>query len=70
MQGKYVSGGGGVGSMGTSGSRNSQLASRSVLNDFTDDGFSISAGILLQSGATQRLEAYLRRRVQDHCWWN
>ncbi len=32
------------GYMGTSGNRDSQLASRSALKDFTDDALSISAG--------------------------
>ncbi len=33
-----------VGYMSTSGNRDSQLASRSALKDFTDDALSISAG--------------------------
>ncbi len=35
-----------VGFMGTSGNRDSQLASRNVLNDFTDDALVISARCL------------------------
>ncbi len=33
-----------VGYMGTSGNRDSQLAAKSVLTDFTDDALTISAG--------------------------
>ncbi len=39
-----------VGYMGTSGNRDNQLASGSVLNDFTGDALTISADSLLQNG--------------------
>ncbi len=39
-----------VGYMGTLGNRDCQLASRSVLEDFTDDALTISAGSLFQNG--------------------
>ncbi len=46
--------------MGTSGNRNYQWASRSILKDFTEDALTISAGSLFQN---QRPE--WRRRVGD-----
>ncbi len=45
----------GVGYMGTSGNRDSQLASRSVLKDFTDDALTISAGSLIQDGTARTM---------------
>ncbi len=42
----------------------------SVLNDFTDDALTISAGSLFQNGTVRVLKAYWRRRVKHLCWWN
>ncbi len=39
--------------MGASGNRYSQLASRNVLNDFTDDSLTTSVGSLFQNGTTR-----------------
>ncbi len=46
-----------VGYMGTSGNRDGQLASKSILKDFTDDTLTISAGSLFQNGAAQIVTA-------------
>ncbi len=47
--------------MGVSGNRDSQLASRNVLNDFTDDALTASAGSIFQNGTARMLAAYWRR---------
>ncbi len=49
--------------MGTSGNRDCQWASRSVLKDFTEDALTILADSLFQNGATRFVKANLRRRV-------
>ncbi len=56
--------------MGTSGNRDCQWASRSVLKDFTEDALTISAGNLFQNGTVRIMKANWRRRVQHLCWWN
>ncbi len=56
--------------MGTLGNRDCQLASRSVLKDFTDEALTISACSLFQNGAARMLKAYWRRQVQHLWWWN
>ncbi len=46
--------------MGTSGNRDSKLAARSVLNDFTDDAWTIPAGISAQMmKATRSLQFFV-----------
>ncbi len=47
--------GGEVGYMGTSGNRDCQLASRSVLKDFTDDAWTTSTGCLFGPNAENAL---------------
>ncbi len=42
-----------LGYMGALGNRDCELASRSVLKDFTDDPLTISASILFQNGTAQ-----------------
>ncbi len=59
-----------VGYICTSRNRDSQLASRSVLHNFTDDVLTIAVNLLFQSGTAWMLEAYWRRRVKHLCWWN
>ncbi len=56
--------------MGTSGNRDCQWASRSVLKDFTEDALTISAGSLLQNETVRMVKANWPRRVQHLCWWN
>ncbi len=48
--------------MCASGNRDCQLASRSVLKDFTEDALTISAGNLFQNGTARMAKAYWRRR--------
>ncbi len=48
--------------MGTSGNRDCQLASRSVLNDFTDEALTISAGSSFQNWTARMVKAFSRRR--------
>ncbi len=55
---------GGCGLKATSVNRDSHLASRSVLNDFTDDALTISAGSLFQNVAARTLKAHWRLREQ------
>ncbi len=50
--------------MGTSGNRDRQWASRSVLKDFTEEALTISAGSLFQNGAARIGKANWRRCVQ------
>ncbi len=59
VQREWVEGGGGY--MGATGNRDSQLVSRNVLNDFTDDTLAISAGSIFQNGTPRMLAAYWRR---------
>ncbi len=54
--------------MGVSGNRGSQLAFRSVLDDFTGEALIILASSLFQNGTARMLKAYWRRRVQRLCW--
>ncbi len=54
--------------MGTSGNRDCQRASRSILKDFTEDALAISAGSLFQNGTARIVEASWRRRVQHRFW--
>ncbi len=52
-----------MGYKGASGNRDTQLASRSVLNDFTGEALTISASSLFQNGTARILKAYWRWRV-------
>ncbi len=45
--------------MGTSGSRDSHWAPRSVLKDFTEDALAISSGKLFQNGTARMLKSLL-----------
>ncbi len=49
--------------MGTSENWDSQLASRSVLNDFADDTLAISTGSLFENRTVRMLKASWRREV-------
>ncbi len=51
--------------MGTSGKKDSQLVTRRVLNDFTDDALTISAVILFQKGTARLLKAHWRRKSRS-----
>ncbi len=42
-----------VGYMGTSGNKDSQLAPKSVFNDFTDNTLTISVGVYFKMGISQ-----------------
>ncbi len=53
-----------VGYVGTLGNRDSQLASRRVLSDFT--ALTTSVGSLFKNGITRMLKAHGRRRVVEH----
>ncbi len=55
-----------VGYVGTLGNRDSQLASRRVLSDFTDGALTTSVGSLFKNGITRMLKAHGRRRVAEH----
>ncbi len=44
--------------MATSRNMDSQLASRSALNDFTDDGLTSPVGSLFQNGTARMLKAF------------
>ncbi len=54
---------GGDGYVGTSGNKDCQFASRSVLKDFTVDALTISAGSLFQNGIARTMNTRWRRRV-------
>ncbi len=56
--------------MGTSGNRDCQWASWSVLKDFTENALTISAGSLFQNGTVRIVTAYGRQRVRHCCWCN
>ncbi len=58
------------GFVGYSWTRDSQLAFRSVLNDFTGDALTISDGRLFQNGAGVVLKLYWCRRIKRLWWWN
>ncbi len=47
--------------MGTLGNSDCQRASRSALNDFTEDALTISAGNLFQNGTARMVKANWRR---------
>ncbi len=49
--------------MGTSGNRDCQWASGSVLKDFTVSALTISAGSLFQNGTARNVKPDCRRRV-------
>ncbi len=55
MQKEKVVGGGGLCGLYISGNRDSQLASISILNDFTDDVLTTSADSLLLNGTVRIL---------------
>ncbi len=55
--------------MGSSGNRDCQWASRSVLKDFTEDVLTISTGNLFLDGTARMVKATWRRRVYLY-WWN
>ncbi len=50
--------------MGTSGNGDCQLASRSVLKDFTKDALTVAVGSLFQNGTARMVKANWRPRVQ------
>ncbi len=56
--------------MGSSGSRDCQLASISVLKEFIEGASTISFDSLFQKGTAQMVKANWRRRVKHLCWWN
>ncbi len=53
--------------MGTSGNRDCQWASRSVMKDFTEEALIISASSLFQNGTARIAKANWRRRVGGTC---
>ncbi len=74
ISGANYAGGGGfwevVGYMGSSLNRDSQLATRSVLKDFTDDALINSAHSPFRNEAALTLKARWRRYVNNVCWWS
>ncbi len=56
--------------MGTSGNRDCQWPSRSVLKYFTEDALNISCGSLFQDVPARLVKENLPRRVQHLCWWD
>ncbi len=59
-----------VGYIVSSGTRDSLLVSRSVLNDFADDALTTTDVSLFQNGTARMLTVYWRRWVEHLCWRN